>query len=665
MSSQGLSLRELPPSIRNGFILLAFSALAIVWTWPVAAHLTSRIPHDAGDPILNIWILWWNAHAMPLTEAWWNPPMMWPMPGAMALSEHLLGVSIVATPVQHLGGGPIAAYNVCLLLTYALSGFFGYLLVQRLTGSVVAGICSGLAFGFSPYRAGQLAHIQVLSAQWMPLALLGMHAYVSSGRARWLALFAAAWLLQGLSNGYYLLFFPVLIALWLLWFVDWKREPRRGLALVGTFAIASAPLLPILLRYYDVHRLFGLRRAVSDIRQFSATATSFLHPAPLLRFWPEGPAPNSELYLFPGAVVLIVALAGVVAAVIRKEESSAARSPIAFYLVAALAMGVLALGPGGEGNAPALTNPYRWLLFLPGYDGIRAPSRFMMLASLCLSIVAGLGVAQLARVTWRGRWRATAAALVMAGITIDGVTEPVLMLTPPGRIDLPAASPAPAVLELPIDDPQVSIAAMYRSMFHELPLVNGYSGHFPPHYNILTLALARSDTSVLTYLAERRPLAIIVHDRHDPGREYRKMVEAIPGLQLHSVGAGSATFVLPPQGAPPRAPAGAVLDASARTAGRRLLELDLGARHRVSSLEFALGTRYPDLAPRIRVETSDDGQAWNEVWLGWTGGLALEGVLLDPKLVPVRIPLPDAPARYVRLYPASDWMLQELKARGE
>ena len=192
--------------------LLGFSALAIFWTWPVAANLNSRIPHDAGDPVLNIWILWWNAQATPLTDAWWNAPMMWPVPGSMALSEHLLGLSIVATPLQLLGAGPITAYNVCLLLTYALSGFFAYLLGKRLTGSTFAGICAGIAFGFSPYRASQLAHIQVLSSQWMPLALLGLHAYLDTGARRWLVVFGLAWLLQALSNGYFLLFFPVLIA---------------------------------------------------------------------------------------------------------------------------------------------------------------------------------------------------------------------------------------------------------------------------------------------------------------------------------------------------------------------------------------------------------------------------------------------------------------------
>ena len=281
--------------------LLGFSALAIFWTWPVAANLNSRIAHDAGDPVLNIWILWWNAQATPLTDGWWNAPMMWPVPGSMALSEHLLGLSIVATPLQLLGAGPITAYNVCLLLTYALSGFFAYLLGKRLTGSTFAGICAGIAFGFSPYRASQLAHIQVLSSQWMPLALLGLHAYLDTGARRWLVVFGLAWLLQALSNGYFLLFFPVLIGAWLLWFVDWRRAPRRGLEIVAAGAIASLPLLPVLLKYHEVHEQMGLSRSVTAIRVFSASTASFFHAAPMLRFWREGSVLTHEQYLVHGA----------------------------------------------------------------------------------------------------------------------------------------------------------------------------------------------------------------------------------------------------------------------------------------------------------------------------------------------------------------------------
>ena len=112
--------------------LLAFLALAVFWTWPLARHLSTRIPHDPGDPILNIWLLWWNAHAIPFTDQWWNPPVFFPMRGALALSEHLAGIGLVTTPLQWLHANALAAYNIAFILSFALSGLLTFLLVRRL-----------------------------------------------------------------------------------------------------------------------------------------------------------------------------------------------------------------------------------------------------------------------------------------------------------------------------------------------------------------------------------------------------------------------------------------------------------------------------------------------------------------------------------------------------
>src|SRR6185436_15205298 len=56
--------RYLPPFVLAS---VAYTVLAVVLTWPVTAHLSSAFPHDAFDPALNAWILWWNAHSVPLT----------------------------------------------------------------------------------------------------------------------------------------------------------------------------------------------------------------------------------------------------------------------------------------------------------------------------------------------------------------------------------------------------------------------------------------------------------------------------------------------------------------------------------------------------------------------------------------------------------------------
>ena len=105
-----------------------------------------------------------------------------------------------------LGAGPQAAYNVVFLLTFPLSAIGAYLLAHELTGRRDAAFIAGLLFGFAPYRIAHLPQIQSLASFPMPFSLLGLHRYLRDPRPRWLALFAGGWFLQGICNGYYLLF---------------------------------------------------------------------------------------------------------------------------------------------------------------------------------------------------------------------------------------------------------------------------------------------------------------------------------------------------------------------------------------------------------------------------------------------------------------------------
>ena len=100
--------------------LAGYVSLTLLWTWPLPLRLATVVPHDTGDPLLTAWILAWNAHHVPLTTGWWNAPMFWPMTGTLALSEHMLGISLVASPMQWIGADPVAAYNVIFLLSFPL-----------------------------------------------------------------------------------------------------------------------------------------------------------------------------------------------------------------------------------------------------------------------------------------------------------------------------------------------------------------------------------------------------------------------------------------------------------------------------------------------------------------------------------------------------------------
>src|SRR5438034_10766245 len=289
---------------------LFYLALVVTLTWPLAARLPRVVVHDLGDPLENTWILWWNAHTLPLTERWWNAPIFWPAPAALGLSEHLLGFSLVTTPLQWLGASPTTAYNICFLLSFPLCALAAHALVFAITRRHDAGIVAGLIFGFNPYRVAQAAHLQVLASWWLPIALLALHQYVQRRERRWLSLFAVAWLLQSLSNGYLLLFFPVLIVLWICWFV---RDGQTLVEILVTWLLASVPLVPFVWRYRQIHAMFNLRREFAEIAAFGGDVASFLDTAPgLMTFSKFGAFHKLEGELFPGftgAVLVAVAIA--------------------------------------------------------------------------------------------------------------------------------------------------------------------------------------------------------------------------------------------------------------------------------------------------------------------------------------------------------------------
>src|SRR5262249_32611039 len=93
-------------------VTLFYIALTVGYAWRLLPVIGSALPNDIGDPGLNTWIIWWNAHAIPLTQTWWNGPIFFPAPGALALSETFLNLVPIATPMQWLGASAVLTYNV-------------------------------------------------------------------------------------------------------------------------------------------------------------------------------------------------------------------------------------------------------------------------------------------------------------------------------------------------------------------------------------------------------------------------------------------------------------------------------------------------------------------------------------------------------------------------
>lgn len=270
----------------HGGVVLLYAAVTVAWTWPLVTHVGGVVPHDLGDPLMSIWLLWWNARELAFTGEWWNGAFFHPAEGVLAFSDHRVGISLLTTPLIWLGATPLAAYAVAFAASFWLSASTAYALCFTVTSNRAVAFVGGLVFGFNPYRAGHLAHIELLAAYWLPVILLALHRWVDTRQTGWLIVFGAALLLQALTGGYYFVFVLVLLALWLAWFFRGGRaaDPIWLGATIGVVLLAVAP---ILLRYHAVHQEMGLRRTMAEIHLHSADVAGLLTAPPLLAVWPS------------------------------------------------------------------------------------------------------------------------------------------------------------------------------------------------------------------------------------------------------------------------------------------------------------------------------------------------------------------------------------------
>jgi hypothetical protein len=102
----------------------------------------------------------------------------------------------------------------------------------------------------------------------------------------------------------------------------------------------------------------------------------------------------------------------------------------------------------------------------------------------------------------------------------------------PPLIDATALTPnASAVLELPVGNYQ-EFPALYRSMFHRRPLVNGYSGYTPRSYDALRGCLDHKREDCLTPIRQAGSIDVVIDRGNDPEHAWELFVSQLPDAQF-------------------------------------------------------------------------------------------------------------------------------------
>jgi hypothetical protein len=368
-------------------------------------------------------------------------------------------------------------------------------------------------------------------------------------------------------------------------------------------------------------------------------------------------------------------------------------------------MYLLSFGPAPSlfGRQVLYEAPYAWLMRLPGFDVLRVPVRFAMLALLCQAVVVAFAFV---------RWMPPGAAGRVSAVTVLG-----LGMVADGWIRLPVvAAPSPifaggasrpgspweavstadvrAVVELPAGEPIVDFPALYRSMSHRHALVNGFSGFAPPHYLPFVYAIAQGQLHVLHEIAAQGPVGVVVDRTLHWRIGTEGLLATLPRARRLAADERWAAFVV------------SGLRAPAMTLGSRLVprtiranrqEQDVarlsdgriesawgpgapqdGSEEVIAELESAqvvtavvlnMGAYSFGFPRNLAIDVSVDGLKWETVWQSETSVATVRAALADPGNVPLTFDLGLPVAKFVRLRQVGrddsvPWWIAELHLHG-
>jgi hypothetical protein len=489
-------------------IVAFFVALSVAFWWPLALHVPTRqLESVAIDSAYNQWILGWGSHALlhsPLHL--FDANAYYPHRHVLAWGDNLFTLDVLTIFLRPLVG-LVGAYNVLLLASSALTGWWTSILVRPATGRA-AGVLAGALAAFTSVRVVEHGHLQILSTQWIPLVFVAAERVRRRPTPARIAALAGAAALLLATNLYLSIFTAVAFAVWSAFLAVGRRLSWRvviGLA-VG-WAAATVVCLPL---YLPSIRLQQSAHIVRDpLDQMSAPVEAFaLTPPGRPAQWlserlghplrpPGTPLVPPPTFATPGLVVLALLAAGAIACAARRRAPPAVPLAAAFALVWAIAVAA-SLGPAVTrhghvllGHNPAFWIPYR---LLPGYDALRVPARWLIVASLAGGVVVAVVAAPLLSSLRRPvRIALVAAASVLVLVEQSGAPWSL------GRAERLADHPALAwvarrpagtvIVELPITGDvssevtqEIEGRRLLLSAMHLRRRVNGgISPYIPPH----------------------------------------------------------------------------------------------------------------------------------------------------------------------------------------
>jgi hypothetical protein len=515
------------------WILLLYIVLVVVMTWPLTANLGRNIIGPFyGDNLEYTWKIWWFKHALVDLQQtpWIQPELFYPYGYPLAYGE--------VTPIHTYLGilatlmfGPVSTYNLFIILSTILSGYFTFLLVRELTGNAAGGIVAGIIFAFCPYRMARIAgHLPLVDTQWLPLVFLFTERFFCRRRWQDAALAGVFYSASALSSWYYGIMLALLIPVYVLARVERpvagnrRRYALGGLAFLG---VSCVLVTPFLLPYGEVMHQGTANIPLEQAALWSASLTDYATPNPRHFLWGDwvrnrlsafaGDLPY-EFILTWGVLPTLLAISGwrfvprpfrrglgwwigvsivlslgpvlklfgfVPTLPLPTGFAEIVNNGLDWLGTHSIANESYALATAGRSPIPLPALALRW--FLPGIAGMRSWGRFAIFATFGVAVLAGAGFealfGRIERVVTRPflKWRWGVAGLVAGLVLFEFYPGPAQLITPgPRPVDnwLAAQPERHTIVQLPLAV-ALSGPQMYYSMHHGQRMISGYGTYLP------------------------------------------------------------------------------------------------------------------------------------------------------------------------------------------
>jgi len=458
-------------------ILLFFSITTFLYFWPVVTHFTSYLPGNQDELFITFAITQMARKFPQPSNQLFDSGIFYPATQSQAFSDLFITSGIIAKPFLAYFKEPVVAFNSVLLIGQILTLWSSYLLLNKLSKDKITAVLFSLIFSFSLIHLHYIPHLHTFFIGLVPLSGWLLLKWIESKKNYWLSLWFLILGLQAINSP-----LPAYFILYLAIFIFWLKPKAIGILWknkkhILIFSLGGLILFYSYLRAYSsVSRQYDYHRPLSEVVHFS------LSPEQLF-----GPFFSPVLYI----LFLLLALT-----IFRKKIGE-----IKIYFMAMLVSLLLSLGPvlhwmGRTIKIPfPIPLPYLLLYYiLPGFNGFRTPSRWLVMFALFTVMFCTLAWT---KVFTNKRLKIFSSFVVLIFIVLltpkyNSYVKIANLNQAPPIYQWLRYQPQRVVVEMPMaawdkgEQTKQEIIRMYWSLYHGKKLVNGYSGYFPQSYLQLT-----------------------------------------------------------------------------------------------------------------------------------------------------------------------------------